>query len=1067
MKKFKRSIAIIFVMVMALSVVAVGVQAATLSTTTSDYGYMMPTDSKFTKPVSTVKLYGSYDYLNLYIDAEYDNTYFFYEIYSDKDYTKLVSADYVYCEDRGTYTWAPMIKLKGVFSSKTYYCITYGAKMDSSGNVKLSTPSVSEFKLVVDRTTAFNKQVVLLKNVKTTVNGPQITWYKHSSAATKYVVYRRSINGTKWTKVGTVNAPTLTFTDKSVKEKSGTYVYTVKALNKSGTASRYQFSGLTSDFVAAPVIKSIITQADNKIKIEWNKTSCKFYRVYRKTNGGSWEKIVPEYYGTSYTDTKVQSGNTYEYTVKAMKNWSVTSAFYAGNKVDYVAGPELLPVKAVDKGLEVSWNEAKGATAYTVYRRPLDKSSGWVSLGKVNADVLNFVDETAESDGAYLYTVRSEGTTSRGSYNSKGIEYLVLQEPLMTVTETDDGVKINWDAVPGATKYEVYYRIYGGEWIKEADVSGRSYNMEVNVCGEIEFSVRAVRNNRFSEYATPSQPIMFFPEVSATTSIYKDFNLVQWTNVKADSYNLYRKNKDADDSEYVLIYSGDKTSYKDTDVMYDTGYTYVAKAVSNSVEQSENLNTSTRVRYDPEKYINSFNVTKKFNSYGSAFFNISYELTDLAKGMEPDVYCLSGSSTSTYWEHIDLGYPAVHHVRPATEKAQLTIVLSDGVGSTPMDAVMSIVENEKCAKPEFSYNAVKDGVEFFWDAMDGADSYELRVSGDKDFCREVKCDGSSTYRVFVSSEEYNEIIKKDKKYIEMYLTVTHTNGNITEGDERGVGYNSEPPKMVMVCETSNGVAVCFGDEYISGEYVIFRKAPGETSWKRIGSITRYGGSSQDYVDKTAKKGVKYTYTVRKAGGGKGCYMSYYDTKGMTVDKIITPKLTEISNTPYGVNVECEPIEASRFCVNYHIYRKTENGKWEKIGVSRASEGLAYNGFTDKTAKTGVKYYYTMIATYCSAKSSYDPTGISIVCVQTPTLKSATRTSAGVTVKWSEVEGADGYYVYRKTASSGWSRVGTIKNGSTVAFTDKTAKSGTTYTYTVKAYSGSNTSAYNKTGIKCK
>ena len=321
MKTFKRILAFALCLVITMSIVSIGAEAVSVSTTSTNYGYMAPTDSKFSKIVSTVKLYGTHDYLNFYIDAEYSNKYFFYEIYSDKNYTNLVAADYVYCEGSGEYTWSPLITLKGVFKSGTYYCVTYAASIDSNENVKLSTSSMAQFKLVVDRTTAFSKQVVVLKSVKNTVNGPQISWYKHSSSASKYVIYRRSINGTKWTRVGTVGASTLTFTDKSVKDKNGKYVYTVKALNKNGAGSRYQFSGLTALFAKAPVVSSVSTLSDNRVQIKWNNTSgSAYYRVYRKTNGGSWEVIRKSYKGTSFIDTTAKSGNNYQYTVRAFIN---------------------------------------------------------------------------------------------------------------------------------------------------------------------------------------------------------------------------------------------------------------------------------------------------------------------------------------------------------------------------------------------------------------------------------------------------------------------------------------------------------------------------------------------------------------------------------------------------------------------------------------------------------------------------------------------------------------------------------------------------------------------------
>ncbi len=77
------------------------------------------------------------------------------------------------------------------------------------------------------------------------------------------------------------------------------------------------------------------------------------------------------------------------------------------------------------------------------------------------------------------------------------------------------------------------------------------------------------------------------------------------------------------------------------------------------------------------------------------------------------------------------------------------------------------------------------------------------------------------------------------------------------------------------------------------------------------------------------------------------------------------------------------------------------------------------------------------------------------------ISSLTNTSSGITVKWSKVSGASGYYVYRKTGSGSYSRIATIKSGSTVSYTDTAVKSknGTSYTYAVRVYSGSTLSAY--------
>ncbi len=71
--------------------------------------------------------------------------------------------------------------------------------------------------------------------------------------------------------------------------------------------------------------------------------------------------------------------------------------------------------------------------------------------------------------------------------------------------------------------------------------------------------------------------------------------------------------------------------------------------------------------------------------------------------------------------------------------------------------------------------------------------------------------------------------------------------------------------------------------------------------------------------------------------------------------------------------------------------------------------------------------------------------------------SLTNTSSGIKVSWSKASGASGYYVYRKTSSAkSYTKIKTIKSGSTLSYTDTAVKSknGTTYLYKVVPYSGS-------------
>ncbi len=874
MKTFKRSIAIIFAVIMALGIVAVGVYAATVSTTNTDYGYMIATDSKFTKNVSTVKLYGTYDYINFYIDAEYDDTYFFYTIVSSKDDTaEPLAADFIYCEERGTYTWSPMIKLKGIFKSGTYYCITYAAKMDSKGNAKISAPSMTEIKIVVDRTTAFNKQVVLLKNVKTTVNGPQITWYKHSSAATKYIIYRRSVNGTKWTKVGTVGASTLSFTDKSVKNKSGKYVYTVKALNKKGTASRYQFSGLTCLFAEAPVVKSVTIQADNKIQVKWNAASnATYYRVYRKTNCGSWEVIQKAYRGgTTYTDTTAVSGNNYQYTVRTYINTShgtAISAYNAGKGIDYVASPELTGVNVVDNGMELRWNEAKGATAYTVYRRPLDLSSGWVNMGKVDANTFSFVDETATVDGAYRYTVRAEGKTSRGSYFTKGIDYLVLEAPAVKAYFYNDSygyrnLKLNWNKVPYANAYDIYRKNAEGEWefMRRATYGVTNEYFATDI-GASEWSVQAVYTSGTttikSDIDASAVEYVYYPQLIAECQIFNDGITVSWgAKSKAQCYNVYRRV--AGEAAYTLL-AGELTETEYMDETAETGvcYEYCVKAVYGGVEQTTNYEgvIACRANNSGERQVTAYGSFEKYNDRDYCFGFIIFN------GVKDEDRVYLKNENSGKWELLDdnKDYWIVHVV----EGKKYTFAVSyyiDGA-YTPIDDCVLEYCLEALEKLVITHKNTESKYKVSWNAMENAVKYEVLV-GEVVYetVATIYSDDSENYSYSFSNAYMDKMGYND----DIVLRVYFENGDIVTYDV-GKSY-IRTPKMVSAERTADSqVKVTW--EYTGSrpdKFYVYRKQ-GSGDWVRIGYVSpsALATDTYTYIDKTAKKGVAYTYTVKAA-----------------------------------------------------------------------------------------------------------------------------------------------------------------------------------------------------------
>lgn len=109
-------------------------------------------------------------------------------------------------------------------------------------------------------------------------------------------------------------------------------------------------------------------------------------------------------------------------------------------------------------------------------------------------------------------------------------------------------------------------------------------------------------------------------------------------------------------------------------------------------------------------------------------------------------------------------------------------------------------------------------------------------------------------------------------------------------------------------------------------------------------------------------------------------------------------------------------------------------------------------------KFRVKAYYSVdgVKTYSKATD---------VAKATPTLSkpAITKLTAGskkITVKWTKVDGASGYKIYRATSKSGkYKLIKTVKSGKTTYYTNKSLTKGKKYYYKVKAYRNTASSSY--------
>ena len=159
---------------------------------------------------------------------------------------------------------------------------------------------------------------------------------------------------------------------------------------------------------------------------------------------------------------------------------------YISNQTDPMA---MLKTPAISKlenkaggSIQITWNKVAGAERYRVFMKV---DGGWKSVGTVAGTSMTW--SGAQSGKNYTFTVRC--VTAKGEaasdYNrtGKSITYVACPS-IAKVENTATGVKISWNAVPGAAKYKLVVKEEGGSWKTIRYTTNNSYTWTGAVSGK-------------------------------------------------------------------------------------------------------------------------------------------------------------------------------------------------------------------------------------------------------------------------------------------------------------------------------------------------------------------------------------------------------------------------------------------------------------------------------------------------------------------------------------------------------------------------------------------------------
>ena len=306
-------------------------------------------------------------------------------------------------------------------------------------------------------------------------------------------------------------------------------------------------------------------------------------------------------------------------------------------------------------------------------------------------------------------------------------------------------------------------------------------------------------------------------------------------------------------------------------------------------------------------------------------------------------------------------------------------------------------------------------------------------------------DGYTWYKIHYSGSDYyvaSQYLKKQSS----------ASGSTTLQESEKSSYKSimylTQVTLTKSENTADGVKISWNKVKGASEYYVYRKG-GDGKYTRLGKSS---GNTLNYTDKTAESGSTYTYTVRAVSGNSiGTYKST-----STIYCLAYPVISSVSNVQNGIYISWNKVKGAS---EYYLYRKGSDGVYSRL-ASVSESTLSY---TDKKAVNGEKYVYTLRAVNKNTISAYHSLK-GIVCLSVPVLDKAASKQDGMHISWKSVKGADAYYIYRKTGSGSWQRIGTTNKGTAVSYTDGSAVGGITYSYTVRACKDSSLSGYDRKGL---
>lgn len=220
----------------------------------------------------------------------------------------------------------------------------------------------------------------------------------------------------------------------------------------------------SSSRLALPSV-TVYSAGDGDAFLSWGAVSgATSYRIYRRIGHDQPSFRIATVTGTSFHDTALINGKTYEYQVQPVGSLASAYSYTAQATPDGIGAPQNVSAVVGDSALSVSWDPIPGASYYFIYSGP---------PGGPYNNTLAYTREThstllsLQNGAAYTFVVWAQA----GQNSSYSPELTATPSSSQLATPNiaspalgDREVVLTWSAIAGATSYRVYRKGDTGRW---------------------------------------------------------------------------------------------------------------------------------------------------------------------------------------------------------------------------------------------------------------------------------------------------------------------------------------------------------------------------------------------------------------------------------------------------------------------------------------------------------------------------------------------------------------------------------------------------------------------------